>query len=72
MLVALLEAEKVHHAVYNAPAETWEAKRLQAMLEATIGVRVVLGSNEHAGPACDGSRFAGEFGFCLRGLSEYL
>ena len=72
MLAILLEAGKLGHAVYNAPAETWEARRLQAMLERVTGARVALGGNASAGPACDGNRFAREFGFQLRGLSEYF
>lgn len=72
MLAALLEPVKLQHAVYNAPAETWEAKRLQAMVEKMTGARLLLGGNASAGPACDGSRFAREFAFRLRGLTEYL
>lgn len=72
MMGALVEAGKLQHAVYNAPAETWKAKRLQAEVERITAARVVLGGNANAGPECDGRRFAREFGFQLRGLAEYL
>ena len=72
MLLALCEAEKPGRAVYNAPAEMWDAKRLRETLQRLTGVRVLLGDGKTAGPACDGGRFSSEFGFRLRGLAEYL
>jgi nucleoside-diphosphate-sugar epimerase len=73
MLVALAEAPQVRSRVYNTPVEMWEARDLKKVVEDARGVRVELGRDgAHGGPLCDGSRFAGEFGFKLRGLRERL
>lgn len=73
MLVTLAEASAVRRRVYNAPVEVWKASHLKEVLEEVRGVRVELCQDgAHGGPICDGSRFAGEFGFQLRGLRERL
>jgi len=72
-LIVLAEAPKVEHAIYNAPAEIWEARLLKETVEKVRGVRVELDpEGPHGGPLCDGSRFVREFGLCLRGLRERL
>jgi nucleoside-diphosphate-sugar epimerase len=73
MLVTLAESFPVRHAVYNTPVEIWKASHLKEVIEEVRDVRVELGQNgTHGGPLCDGSRFAEEFGFQLRGLRERL
>jgi len=73
MLVTLADAPIVCHSIYNTPVETWKAIDLKKVIEDLRGVRVELEQNgTHAGPLCDGSRFAAEFGFQLRGLRERL
>ena len=73
MLLTLAETARMSSFVYNTPAEPWEAKRLKEVIEELRGVRVELGPEvAHGGPICDGSRFAREFGFQLRGLRDHL
>ena len=72
-LIVLAGAPKLEHAIYNLPAETWEARLLKEMVEKVRGVRVELHQEgPHGGPLCDSSRFVREFGFPLRGLRERL
>jgi len=63
MLVTLAVAPYVRSSAYNTPAETWEVRRLKEIVEEARGVRVELADGSHGGPACDGGRFAKEFGF---------
>jgi nucleoside-diphosphate-sugar epimerase len=73
MLVTLAMTSEVHSYIYNTPAEMWEARHLKEVIEEVRGVPVELGRDgTHGGPLCDGSRFAREFGFRLRGLRERL
>jgi nucleoside-diphosphate-sugar epimerase len=73
MLVTLAETSKPRSLVYNTPVENWEAGSLKEMIEQTGAVRVDPSPRgPHGGPLCDGSRFAAEFGFQLRGLRERL
>jgi nucleoside-diphosphate-sugar epimerase len=73
MLIALAETSEVRCPIYNTPVEVWEAIQLKEVIEELRGVRVELGpGGAHGGPICDGSRFAEEFGFQLRGLRERL
>ena len=73
MLVTLAEASKVNWSVYNTPAEIWEVKQLKELVEKLRGIRVELGLEGAAGgPICDGGRFAQEFRFQLRELSDRL
>jgi nucleoside-diphosphate-sugar epimerase len=71
MLFTLAETAGMSSYVYNAPAEVWQARLLKESIEESRGIRVELGQEAaHGGPICDGSRFAREFGFQLRGLRE--
>jgi nucleoside-diphosphate-sugar epimerase len=73
MLVILAETTGVRSSVYNTPAELWQARDLKKAIEEVTDIRVELGHDGAlAGPVCDGSRFAREFGFKLRGLREHL
>jgi hypothetical protein len=73
MLVMLAEIPKMGSVVYNAPVEVWEAQRLKQIVEEMRGIRVELSEGRaDGGPICDGSRFAREFGFQLRGVSQHL
>jgi len=73
MLVTLAESSVVRRSVYNTPVEMWKASHLKEIMEEARGVRVELGQDgAHAGALCDGSHFAAEFGFQLRGLRERL
>ena len=73
MLFTLAETAEMSSFVYNTPAETWEARRLKEAIEELRGIRVELGPEAaHGGPICDGSRFAREFGFQVRGLRDRL
>jgi len=73
MLFTLAEAAKMSRSVYNTPAETWEARHLKAAIEELRGIPVVLGAGmAHGGPISDGTRFAREFRFQLRGLRDRL
>jgi len=73
MLITLAQTPKLPRSVYNTPAEQWEAARLKDVIEESTGVRIELGAEgAHAGPACDGSCFAREFGFQLGTLRDRL
>jgi len=73
MLLALADAPEIKHLNYNTPAEIVEAGELKSMVERTTGNRVELGSpGAHAGPTCDGSRFANEFRFSPRKIEDHL
>lgn len=73
MLFALAEIPQMSSFVYNTPVEIWEARHLKEAIEELRGIRVELEPEAaHGGPICDGSRFAREFGFRLRGLRDRL
>jgi nucleoside-diphosphate-sugar epimerase len=73
MLCTLAETGKMSRQVYHTPAETWEARHLKAAIEELRGIRVALGpETAHGGPISDGTRFAQEFAFQLRGLRDHL
>ncbi|HEX8836701.1 MAG TPA: NAD(P)-dependent oxidoreductase [Candidatus Acidoferrum sp.] len=73
MLFTLAEIAEVSSFVYNTPVELWEAGHLKEAIEELRGLRVELGPEAaHGGPICDGSRFARECGFQLRGLRNRL
>jgi nucleoside-diphosphate-sugar epimerase len=73
MLVILAETSEMRSSIYNTPVDAWEARHLKEVIEEVRGVRVELGRDGfHGGPLCDGSRFAEEFRFQLRGLRERL
>jgi len=73
MLVMLAKTASVRSSVYNTPSELWQARDLKKAIEEVTDIRVELGHDGIlAGPVCDGSRFAREFGFKLRGLRERL
>jgi nucleoside-diphosphate-sugar epimerase len=74
MLIILAETPVMRSFVYNTPVELWETHRLKAVVEEARGIPVTLddGGAGDAGPLCDGSRFAREFAFQLRGLRDRL
>jgi len=73
MLVTLVDAPATKNAFYNSPAEMWTAKELKEAVEELKGISIELDEDgTQAGPVCDGSRFAEEFGFHLRGLRDHL
>ena len=73
MLLTLADSTKIGSLVYNTPVEIWEARQLKEVIEKVTGAQIELGENGvHGGPTCDGSRFAREFRFELRGLRERL
>jgi nucleoside-diphosphate-sugar epimerase len=73
MLVTLIETSKPASSVYNTPVENWEARSLKEVIENASGVQVDLSPHgPHGGLLCDGSLFAREFAFQLRGLRERL
>ena len=73
MLLTLSETDKMSSSVYNTPVEIWEACRLKETIEELRDIRVELAPQvAHGGPICDGSRFAREFGFQLKGLRGHL
>jgi len=73
MLRTLTETAEMSSFVYNTPVEVWEARHLKEAIEELRGIRVELGAEGfHGGPICNGSRFAREFGFQIRGLRERL
>jgi nucleoside-diphosphate-sugar epimerase len=71
MLTLLARKQRVEHSVYNTPVELWNVADLKAVVENHVGVAVELGY-ESGGPCCDGTRFAREFGFQVRGLEDRL
>ena len=73
MLFTLSETAGMGSFVYNTPVEVWDAKGLKEVVEQLRGIRIELGPElSHGGPACNGNRFAREFGFQLRGLRQRL
>jgi UDP-glucose 4-epimerase len=73
MLITLAEAKSVRRCIYNCVSETWQAGELKRFLEQTQRIQVELGpEGAYAGAICDGSKFAQEFGFHLRGVKERL
>jgi nucleoside-diphosphate-sugar epimerase len=73
MFVTLVTIERLRSGIYNTPAETWRVGQLQECIQKHLGVSVELTENlREGGPLCDGTRFAEEFGFQLRGLASRL
>jgi nucleoside-diphosphate-sugar epimerase len=73
MLITLAEAKAVRECIYNCVSETWQAGELKRFLEHTRRIQVELGpEGAYAGAICDGSKFAQEFEFHLRGVKERL
>jgi nucleoside-diphosphate-sugar epimerase len=73
MLITLADAPRTRSNIYNTPTEQWEVRHLKEVIEEAGGRRVDLtAGGNHGGPICDGSGFAQEFGFQLRGLRERL
>jgi nucleoside-diphosphate-sugar epimerase len=73
MLVNLVEAPEVRSTLYNTPAENWEARQLKEVVETFGGAQVeLLQDGPQGGPLVNGSRFAREFGFEIRGIRERL
>lgn len=73
MLVMLVEVPELRGFVYNTPVELWEAQQLKQVVEEARGIRVELEEDgAGGGPICDGSRFAREFGFHIRGIKHHL
>jgi nucleoside-diphosphate-sugar epimerase len=73
MLITLLDAPAARSSVYNTPVEIWTAQELKEAIEDLWSIRVELDAGGcHGGPVCEGSRFALEFGFHLRGIRDRL
>jgi|SRR5882762_4064468 len=73
MFVMLVTIERLGSGIYNTPAETWRVGQLREAIEKNLGVSVELIENvSESGPLCDGTRFAQEFGFQLRGLASHF
>jgi nucleoside-diphosphate-sugar epimerase len=73
MLITMADAAVTNGIHYNTPAETWTAAQLKRVIEEVRGIPVELEpGGSHGGPLCDGSRFAREFGFRLRGLEDHF
>jgi hypothetical protein len=73
MLITLADAAATNTIFYNAPVEIWTAEELKRLVEEVRGIPVELEpGGRHGGPLCDGSRFAREFGFRLRGPRDHL
>src|SRR5262249_23368809 len=73
MLFVLADRTELGCSVYNTPAELWQARDLKQLIEESVDTRLELGHDRSsAGPTCDGSRFATEFGFQLQGLRDRL
>jgi len=71
MLMLLAETVDLPRRIYNSPVEVWETQRLVERVQGMRKVRVRMG-DAHGGPMCDGTLFASDFGFRLRGLADYL
>jgi hypothetical protein len=57
----------------TTPVEMCTAEQLKKAVEELKGIAIELDkSRTHGGPMCNGSRFAQEFGFQLRGLRDHL
>jgi nucleoside-diphosphate-sugar epimerase len=73
MLVMLVDVPQMRSLVYNTPVELWKAQQLKQIVEEAKGIRVALQQDGvDGGPICNGSQFAREFGFRLRGLRSHL
>jgi nucleoside-diphosphate-sugar epimerase len=73
ILVMLVDVPQTRSFVYNTPVELWKAQQLKQVVEEIKGIRVELQeTGADGGPICDGSRFAREFGFHLRGIQHHL
>jgi len=73
MLITLADTAAMSGLVYNSPVEIWKAQQLKEIIEELRAIPVDLAQGGgHGGPMCDGSRFAREFVFQLRGLREHL
>jgi hypothetical protein len=73
MLITLADAAATNTIFYNTPVEIWTAEQLKRVIEEVRGIPVKLEpGGSHGGPLCDGSRFAREFRFQLRGLRDHL
>jgi len=72
MLKILLHTNHIEHSTYNTPVELWTTGELKSLIQKYVSVDVQLGDVATAGPACDGSRFAKEFNFRVRGLEDRL
>ena len=73
MLVTLVQTPEIRGSIYNTPVEFWGAEQLKQVVEEARGIRVRLQqSSADGGPLCDGSRFASEFGFALRGIRDRI
>jgi len=73
MLITLADAATTNSIFYNTPVEIWTAQQLKGVIEEVRGVAVELEhGGSHGGPLCDGTRFAREFGFQVRGLRDHL
>ena len=73
MLVMLVDIPQMRGSIYNTPVELWEARQLKQLVEETRGIPVELHEGgADGGPVCDGSRFAHEFGFQVRGIKPFL
>jgi UDP-glucose 4-epimerase len=73
MMITLADARTANRSFYNTPAEIWRAEELKKTIEELRGIPVYLErGGPLGGPMCDGSRFAQEFGFQLRGLRDRL
>jgi nucleoside-diphosphate-sugar epimerase len=73
MLILLAETPHPDRVMYNTPVELWEAQRLKQVVEQRQGICIELSPNgSSGGPGCDGSRFAREFAFHLRGIQQHM
>jgi nucleoside-diphosphate-sugar epimerase len=75
MLVALLQADRPNHVVYNALCESMTVSDLKRDVEALNSNVTIKAGEEHArgNPRLlDSSRFAQEFGFATAPIREYL
>jgi nucleoside-diphosphate-sugar epimerase len=72
MLIRVTDIPKIESSIYNTPVETWEAAALKHTVEEILARRVELTSDADGGPICDGSRFARDFEFQLKGARNYL
>jgi nucleoside-diphosphate-sugar epimerase len=73
MLVTLVDIPQMRSSIYNTPVELCEAQQLKQAVAEAKGIRVALQEGgADGGPICDGSRFAREFGFRLRGIQSHL
>jgi nucleoside-diphosphate-sugar epimerase len=73
MLTTLVDAPAVSSSVYNTPVEMWTAQELKEAIAELRNIPVELDAGgRRGGPMCEGSRFALEFGFRLRGVRDRL